>query len=81
MELAVEEKMEEACLYSQVFRVQQRTSFDVLNDLVQTWEPLLAHNFLLGCNMEGLTVFVDDRHMQVLQEEDARRQGIVLDSM
>lgn len=81
MELAVEEKMEEACLYSQVFRVQQRTSFDVLNDLVQTWEPLPAHNFLLGCNMEGLMVFVDDRHMQVLQEEDARRQGIVLDSM
>jgi hypothetical protein len=31
--------------------------------------------------MEGLMVFVDDRHMQVLQEEDARSQGIVLDSM
>lgn len=80
-EPAAGEKMEEACFYSQVFHDQQRKSFDVSNDLVQTSEVLLAHSFSASYSMEGLMVFVDGRNMQELQEEDAKNLGIVIDSM
>lgn len=80
-ELAVGEKMEEACLYSQVFHAQLRMSSDVSSGLVQTSVALPAHSFWSDYNMEGLMVFVDDRNTQELQEEDARRKGIVVDSM
>jgi len=64
-----------------VFHDQQRKSFDVSNDLVQTSEVLLAHSFSASYSMEGLMVFVDGRNMQELQEEDAKNLGIVIDSM
>ena len=79
-ELAVGEKMEEACFYSQGFHDQQRMSSDVSNDLVQTSEALLAHSFSADYNMEDPKVFVGDRYMQELQEEDAMMKGIVVDS-
>jgi hypothetical protein len=77
---AAVEKMEEACFYSQVFHGPQKTSSDVSNDLVQISEDLLVHNFSAGYSMEDLKVFVDGRHTQELQQEDAMRMGIVVDS-
>lgn len=80
-ELAVGEKMEEACFYSQAFHDQLKRNSDASNDLVQTSVSLLAHSSSADYSTGDLTVFVDDRHMQELQEEDATRKGIVVDSM
>ncbi len=80
-ELAVVERMAEACPYSQVCRGQQRKHSDVSNDLTQISEVLPAHSLSADCSMEGRRVFVAGRDMQELQEEDAMSLDIAIDSM
>jgi hypothetical protein len=53
---------------------------DVSNGPVHPSEARLAHNFVVGYNMEALKVFAGARHMKAWHLEDERMEEMAVDS-
>ena len=79
-ELVVVGMMEEAWLDSLTFRDLSRRHSDVSNELIQTMEAHLDHNFVADCSMEGQMVFFDDQSMREQHLADETKEGKALDS-
>ena len=65
VKFAVEVRMVEAFLDSQMFHNQSKKHSDALNVLILTSQARLVHNLVVGCRTEDLKVFADVLHMKL----------------
>jgi hypothetical protein len=80
VKFAVEVRMVEAFLDSQVFHNQSKKHSGALNVLILTSQARLVHNLVVGCRTEDLKVFADVLHMKVQNLVDGTRQRKEVDS-